>query len=60
MATDRDDERLYDHERRISSLESWRDNQQAQRSVVPAWVIGILSLAVAGASLLANILLSRG
>lgn len=60
MVTDRDNERIYDHERRISSLESWRDNQQAQRSVIPAWVIGILSLAVAGASLLANILLSRG
>lgn len=46
------------HDNRLSSLETARDNERTRHASTPAWVFGILSVAIAAAGLLLNLYLA--
>ena len=52
------DARVFDHEKRLASLEAWRDNKEAQVTRAPAWTLGLISAAIALASVLLQLYLS--
>lgn len=49
---------LADHGSRIASLETSRDNEKTRHASTPAWVLGLLSIAIAAAGLLLNLYLA--
>lgn len=51
---------LMNHEGRISSLESSRDNDRARHASTPAWVFGVVAAAVGLGSLLLNLIVQFG
>lgn len=48
------------HEGRIASLESSRDNDRARHASAPAWIFGVVAAAVGLGSLLLNLLVQFG
>jgi hypothetical protein len=64
MTTERDIEKLQEQvlalRDDVTALKTWRDNQQVNKASTPAWLFGVLSVCVAAASLLINILLAGG
>lgn len=48
------------HEGRIASLESFRDNERAGHANTPAWLFGIIAAAVSIASLVINLAVQFG
>ena len=48
-------EQVYDHEGRITRLETWRENQQARHSATPVWVFGVFGAITALASTLISL-----
>lgn len=51
---------LMNHEGRISSLESFRDNERARHASTPAWLFGVIAAAFGLGSLLLNLLVQFG
>ena len=64
MSTERDIERLedrsMDHEKRITGLESFRDNERARHASTPTWIFGVIAAAVGVASLIINLVVHFG
>lgn len=52
------DGRIFDHERRISNLEAWREAEAQQQSRVPAWVTIAIMVTTFFLSTLINLYLS--
>ncbi len=51
---------LMNHEGRIASLESSRDNDRARHASTPAWIFGVTAALVGLGSLLLNLLVQFG
>lgn len=51
-------EQVYDHEGRISSLETWRDNERAKHASTPTWIFGVVAAIISGATLALNLWLA--
>lgn len=52
------EQRIWEHEGRISSLESYRDNDRARHSSTPVWVFSSISAFVGVATLLFSLYLA--
>ena len=62
--TEREIERLQDtdkdHERRITALEAFRDNERARHASTPTWLFGVIAAVVSIASLIINLAVQFG